>query len=498
MVNTVTEYLEATAARFPNKLAFSDDVISLTFSDLRTLSRRIGSLIGRRGYGKKPVAIFLDKTPYCIAAMMGVPYGGCFYTVIDVHMPQARIEKIMGVLEPAAVFTDREHEEAARAFAKDADVLLLEDTQAAEEDAVLLEEIHKGQTQEDIFYVLFTSGSTGIPKGVVTTHRAEIHYLEMIAAELPVNEDSIFCNQAPFYFVLSGFEIFSTIKNGATTFIPPQGHFMFPVVLLNYMKEHHVNSIYWVPSMLSLVANFRALPEVHLDDLKVVFFGGESMPAKQLNMWRREYPDVAFYNLYGPTELTDICTYYLVEGDIADNDSISIGIPGRNMKLVVLDDNNELVKPGGVGELCAAGPSLAEGYYKDPERTAAVFTPNPVDPSERIYHTGDLVQMTEEGELVFLGRKDFQIKHMGNRIELGEIEANVSALDGIDVVCCVFDQKRDRIICFYTGTMDEKDLNEALKASLPEYMIPNRYEHLEAMPFNLNGKIDRALLKTRI
>ena len=171
------------------------------------------------------------------------------------------------------------------------------------------------------------------------------------------------------------------------------------------------------------------------------------------------------------------------------------------MKLFLLDEENHEVQPGQIGELCGTGPSLADGYYREPEKTAQVFVENPLytpdqpEMNRRMYRTGDLAMVDAAGDLIYMGRKDFQIKHMGNRIELGEIETAVSAEEGVASCCCLYDTEKSRIVLFYTGSREEQELREALKTSLPVYMLPNRVIRLEEMPLNLNGKTDRVKLR---
>ncbi|MCF0229060.1 MAG: amino acid adenylation domain-containing protein [Parasporobacterium sp.] len=507
----VTDYLESTAKSFPDKKAFIDEHKSITFSELENCSKKIGTVLAGSGYFQKPVCIFMEKSVECIPSMLGILYSGNFYTVLDVHMPSVRIKKILETLRPSAfITTDASREQLAEVLAEsgygadDADVLLYEEVMNSEIDENLLLDIKSRIDETATMFVLFTSGSTGVPKGVIIKQKAFPPYIKWYRDFFKLDDSMITANQTPFYFIMSCPDIYLTILCGGTCHIVPKNTFSFPVMLLEYLKERHVNFIDWVPSILCLIANFRALPEVHLDDLKLVLFGGEVMPAKQMNMWKREYPDTKFYNLYGLTESTEMISYYEIDRELDPAESIPIGYPVPYMKVLILDDNNRLCEQGQTGSLCISGKAVAEGYYNMPEKTAEVFTPNPLyrdgdDPDTKyMYNTGDLVKADEKGCIIYMGRKDFQIKHMGNRIELGEIETAVSSLEGIDRACCLYDTKRSRIVLFYTGTEDDDTIVSGLKKLLPAYMIPNRMEHLDEMPANVNGKIDRVALKELI
>ena len=500
MIKTITDYLDATALRLPEKIAFVDEHRSVTFAEVREESRRVASALADLGIRKQPVAVFMDKCVECIHAMLGTAYSGNFYTVLDVHMPTTRIEKIMSVLHPAIIITDATHAEQAKRFAGDAALLLYEDAMTQQPAETLLRRVHAQTLETDALYVLFTSGSTGTPKGVIISHKAVRAYLEWGAETFRLDETTVFANQTPFYFVMSGFDIYHTIRSGATMYIVPKALFSFPVPLLEYLKEHRVNTLYWVPSVLCLIANLQALPEVHLPDLRLVMFSGEVMPSKQLNLWRREYPDILYVNQYGPTELTDICAYYIVDREISDSESLPIGIPCSHMELLLLDEHDQEVPEGEIGEICGRGPSVAYGYYHEPEKTREVFVQNPVNTAyeEIIYRTGDLARYNERHELIYISRKDFQIKHMGNRIELGEIETAVSSLNGVAQNCCLYDAARSKIVLFYSGTAEPDAIKQELRQLVPEYMVPNRMVKLEMLPQNLNGKIDRAALKEQL
>lgn len=226
-------------------------------------------------------------------------------------------------------------------------------------------------------------------------------------------------------------------------------------------------------------------------------FLGEVMPTRQFNIWRRALPEVKFANLYGPTEATGDCTYYKIEREFLDTEPIPIGYACENTEVILLNEKDQPVQGEEEGEICVRGCSLALGYYNDPRKTDEVFVRNPLQKNyyERIYRTGDLGKYNSYGEIVFVARKDSQIKHMGHRIELGEIETALSSFAEIDRVCCLYDQDTQKIVAIYEGAIEAKELTMRLKDSIPRYMLPNRYQRVENMPVNLNGKIDRVKLK---
>ena len=219
------------------------------------------------------------------------------------------------------------------------------------------------------------------------------------------------------------------------------------------------------------------------------------MPMKPLNTWRKAMPKILYANLYGPTELTDICTYYIVDREFSDNETLPIGKPCNNCEAIILDKNNKEVSYGEEGELCIKGSIMSMGYYNNKEKTDSTFVQNPLNNSfnELIYRTGDIVKYNDRGELIYLSRKDFQIKHMGYRIELGEIETNINAMDGITLCACIYEN--DNIVLYYEGKSKELDVVAFANEKLVNYMRPNKIIKLSKMPYNSNGKIDRVKLK---
>ncbi len=497
LMKNILEFLEATAKMHPTKIAFTDERTEITYGKAVTRAMAIGSALSGLNEKNAPVAVLMDNCADSLVAFFGVVYSGNFYVVIDAKMPTDRVNIIFETLSPAAVLTDEKHAEKARELKFSGEIFLYEDLIARDTDFHALKAIRARQIDTDPLYALFTSGSTGIPKGTVICHRSVIAYAEWIIEAFKIDEGTVFGSQTPFYFSMSVLDIFSTIKAGATLHIMPRKFFSFPVKLLQYMNEKHVNTIYWVPSALSIIANLKALDYVPLPELKKVLFAGEVMPTKQLNYWISKMPEALFANLYGPTEITDICTYYVVDRKFSDDEPLPIGRACSNCDVLVIRDDGTEASPGEEGELCVRGSFLALGYYNNPEKTAQVFVQNPLNPRypELIYKTGDLVKMNERGELLYITRKDFQIKRMGYRIELGEIETCVGSMDCIKACACIFDEEKDKIILIYQGEIEDKAVAAVIKAKLPEYMHPNRLIQIKTIPYNANGKIDRKHLK---
>lgn len=498
MVRIVTDYLDQTAKIYPNKVAFVDEKRSITFSQLQSESHHIAAKLIEIELFKKPVLVYLDKSVEVIAAFEGITYSGNFYSPLDTHMPEDRIAKIVKKLNPAAIITDESHKEEAEKILNGGVILTYENAQKTPVNIEKIKMVTKSVIDSDVLYVLFTSGSTGTPKGVIISHKGIIDLSEWISHDLNFDKNIIFANQSPFYFSFSVYEIYQTLRNGSTTYIVPQNLFSQPTKLMAYLEEKNVNTIIWVPSILTFISTLKALNRPHLTHIKNIFFGAESFSIKHLNHWMDEYPNVRFVNLFGPTEVTDTCTWYEIDRRLKDGEFLPIGKSCTNKDCFLLNESNLVTKVGEMGEICMRGSGIAYGYYNDPERTAEVFIQNPLNASYReiIYCTGDLGKYNEYGELVYVCRKDFQIKHRGRRIELGEIETAVAVLEGITECCCLYDNKKLRIVLFYTGSIEGKKINEKLKDTLPDYMIPSKRIFLDFMPHNLNGKIDRQVLKS--
>ncbi|MCJ7835250.1 amino acid adenylation domain-containing protein [Cuneatibacter sp. NSJ-177] len=493
----VLEYLERTAPRVPDKLAYANENMGLTFSEVYRDARAIGSFLSRRGHYREPVVVFMQKHPKMVVSFYGVIYSGCYYVPIDEEMPKHRIELIFQNLNPKAIICDDVTKEMVKEFHYQGEIYLYEEMTAEPADDEKLAEIRRNALDVDPIYIVFTSGSTGVPKGVVACHRSVIDYIDNLADVLEFDENSIFGNQTPLYFDACLKELYSTMKFGGTTYLIPKNLFMFPVKLVEFLNEYKINTVCWVVSALTMISAFKAFDKVKPQYLHTIAFGSEVFPIKQFNIWREALPDAKFVNLYGPTEGTGMCCYYKVDREFALDETIPIGQPFHNTEILLLDENNKPAKPGGPGEICIRGTSVTLGYYHNPEKTRESFVQNPLNDAypEIIYRTGDLAKYNERGELCFLSRKDYQIKHMGHRIELGEIEVVVNMKDGIKSACCIFDDDKKKIVLYYVGEVSPADMVRYLKEKLPRYMIPNSMEVLETMPLTPNGKINRVLLK---
>ena len=496
MTINVIEYLKKSAEKFPNKISFDDTKNSITFGDLNELTKKVAS--GLKDYYKEPIAIFMDKSIECISTMFSVIRSGNFYTIIDVKMPEDRINKIFETLQPRVIVTLKKYEEKVKIL-KVENILYYEDLVETKINEERLVEIEENIVDTDPVYTLFTSGSTGIPKGYIVNHKGVIDFVEQMAETFNLTSEDVFANQSPLYFDLSINDVFGTIKNGNTIYLLPQSKFMFPTKLFEYLNEKNVDSIFWVPSALVLSA--PALEVIKPECLKRVLFCGEVMPNKQLNMWRKALPNTLYANLYGPAETVDASTYYIVDRKFEDDEMLPIGKPFKNTKvLVISEDNKEVKNIDEIGELCIAGSSLSMGYFNNKEKTEAAYVQNPLNKNylELIYKTGDLVRYNEFGELVYVSRKDYQIKHMGYRIELGEIETAVASIETIVSQACIYDDINKQIVMFYEGKeMTTDEIVNILKEKVPNYMIPNITIFMEQLPHNQNGKIDRKELKER-
>lgn len=430
---------------------------------------------------------------------MGSLYSASPYVPIDYAIPMARMEKTVENLHPTAIITDTDGKAKLESFNLDTEILIFDELADGQADDAAVDKSLGGVCDLDPAYIMYTSGSTGVPKGVTISNRGVIDYIEWIVKTFPIDENSVIGMQSAFHFDNSVFDMYTTFYTGAKTMIIPEILFMYPEKLMDYMTENKISVIFWVPTVMISVANGGVLENADLSALKLILFAGEVMPNTQLNIWRKAQPQCTYANLYGPTEISDVCTYYIVDRPFKDSDSLPIGKACENMRIIILNEKNEIAKTNEQGEICVIGTGVSLGYWNNPEITQKAFIQNPVNPyyEERIYRTGDLAYVNDEGLIIYLGRMDNQVKVKGNRIELGEIENAAMCVGGVKGACAVFDEKNQKIVLFIESceAFRLRKLNLELKKYIPNYMLPGDLVVMEKFPHTANDKIDRVTLK---
>ena len=498
MTRNVIDYLNRIVNICPDKTAFSDGEVSLTFREVYDQSRAFASYLHESGIYKKPVVIYMQKSPAEVAAFFGTITAGNYYVPVDDTMPSEKIHMILdNVKSPLILCDEKTLEDAGKLETGGARVVLWKDLLDTPVQDAALKEIRGKALDTDPIYIVFTSGSTGTPKGVCACHRSVIDYMEQLTGILGVSENTVFGSQTPLFVDACLKEVYSTLMFGATTYLIPKYLFAAPVPLVEYMNRYKINTVCWVVTALKMISSLGAFEEITPQYLHTIAFGSEVFPLREFRKWRKACPDAEFINLYGPTEATGMCCYYRVDRDFEDGEPIPIGRPFPNREILLFREDMTPAAPGEEGEICVRGNCLTLGYYNDPVKTKEAFVQNPLNPfyPELIYKTGDIGRMNERGELVFVSRKDYQIKRNGYRIELGEVEANVEKLPEISSAVCIWDNDKNRLVLYYVGNVEERPLKKLLTEKLSDYMIPNRIVRLDKIPQTANGKIDRAGLK---
>ena len=501
--NSVLDLIEGQAIINKDKIAFTDPAKEISFGQLYLFSRKIGTFLAGRIEKRSPVSFYMEKSCDAVVGMFGAVYAGGFYSFLDVRQPVVRAESILNTLKPRVVFTDASMLDKAKELSlpKGCELILLDELISKMDELPVDDEklgsIRALSQDIDPLYVNFTSGSTGVPKGVTVCHRSVLEFIGYFVDIFGIEEGDVLGNQAPFDFDVSVKDVYSGLMTGARTALIPRDYFSNPMTLMDYLADQKVTVIVWAVSAMCFVSIMNGLEYRNPESIRMIMFSGEVMPVKHLNHWKKFLKEATYVNLYGPTEITCNCSYHVLDREYEENEVIPAGIPFPNEHVFLLDEEDKLVtEPGMEGEICVTGTSLALGYYGDKDKTDVAFMQNPLNKLfyEMMYRTGDIGRYDENGILYYVSRKDFQIKHMGHRIELGEIEVAAMATDGVTRACCIYEPDKKKLILFYTGDKDKKELQAHLKEDLPPYMIPSTVKALKEMPVNKNGKIDRTYL----
>ena len=502
MLNSAVRLLEQTAASYPGRTAIQDNDISLTYDDYLIQARKVGTGLVNAALNRGPIVIMLPKSSRALVSFMGAMYAGCPYVPMNLSTPTSRLKKMFENLSPAAMIADDAQMEKLHEEFPDIPLFSFSQLLQTQIDEAALENSLDRVVDTDPIYIMYTSGSTGIPKGVTIAHRGVLDYANWVVERFGYSENTVMANQAPLYFDNSIYDIYGCMNCGGKLILTPESLLLFPSKLPAFLAENEVTSIFWVPTVMINVANSGALSSAELPKLKNVSFCGEVMPNLQLNVWRKALPNCTYANLYGPTEISDVCCYYVVDREFADSDPLPIGKACENTRIHLLNESNEEAKVGEQGEICVVGSGVGLGYWNAPELTAKVFVQNPLQKNvpQSIYRTGDLAVRTSEGLILFHGRKDSQIKLRGNRIELGEIESAAMCIEGVENCCAILDESKQQITLFAETTRDMnlRKFNLEMKKYVPNYMLPGQLVCMEKLPHTANDKIDRVRLKASL
>lgn len=509
----LTQFLDENVRTYPNRNAIIDGETVLSFRDLRERAIKLASLVSKKltGNTKRVVAVFVPRGVDSITADIAVSYSGNTYMNLDIKHPEQRFRNIFESVHPDLLITQRDIAGKILDIATEKEnipVIYIDDIDSMpalekeRENALLALRDHC--LDIDLLCIINTSGSTGTPKGVALNHRGFIDLVQSeVNAQLLDDRLDVIACLAPLVFDHHSFEICLMMMRASTLLIIPESFAAFPIRMLELMAKHQASFLFWVPTIMVNIANMDLLSKISLPSLRKVWFAGEVFPTAKFNYWRRHLPQAQFVNLYGPTEISVDCTYYVVKRELKDDEPIPIGQALPNTEVFLLDEQNNIAAPGEEGEICVRGVCLSMGYYNNQEKTDAAFVQNPLNRTypERLYRTGDIGILNDRGEILFRGRRDTLIKHMGYRIELGEIENVIlGMLNNVRNCCVTYQHEEKKIVLFYEASepIDDRELRERIGAILPRYMVPHIYRHIREMPRNNNGKIDRLKLRQSI
>ncbi|NEO76041.1 amino acid adenylation domain-containing protein [Moorena sp. SIO4G3] len=520
--------LISSAQTHSNCVAVQQQERTITYRQLDEISNQLANTLKYVGVERGDrIGIYLDKSIEAVIAIFGILKVGATYVPLDPHAPIKRIAFIISNCQiktlistqkkinslgnnsleelqsiNSAILVDNE-EQAMQWLGKTikwSEVLQAPSSPPPEPNLV----------ENDLGYILYTSGSTGTPKGVMISHRASLTFVNWAYETFQVTGEDRVSSHAPFHFDLSIFDIFTTIKAGATVILLSPALSVFPINLAKFIAAEKISIWYSVPSILTSLVLYGRLEKHSFPALRTILFAGEVFPIKYLRQLMEYIPQAGYYNLFGPTE-TNVCTYYQVPSlDVEITESLPIGKACANTEVFVLSESNELVAKGEIGELCVRGPGLMTGYWNLPEKSAKVLSPFTLHHwlgSEMIYHTGDLVKQAPDGNYIFLGRRDHMIKSRGYRIELGEIESVLyshPAVDEVAVIPIPDNEIGNRIKAVVVTSSGEESVGvrdvsrQTLKSfcaeRLPKYMVPDSFEFLNTLPKTSTGKIDKVKL----
>jgi amino acid adenylation domain-containing protein/non-ribosomal peptide synthase protein (TIGR01720 family) len=499
---TVVDLFQSHAASMPDRTAVVCGSVSRSYRDLDERSSAFAHYL--QGIAsieaEDRIAIFMRRSEAMVESILAIWKCGAAYVPIDPSYPAARLEQILADAKPCLIIA-----ESANALAHlplTATVVSLDAISLAPLIGLPLQ---SRAVPHGLAYVIYTSGSTGKPKGAMVEHRGILNHILGMIRDLELTEQSVVAETASHCFDISVWQFFAALICGARTVIYPDQIVLQPAELAGSLENDRVTVAQFVPSYLAAFIEEMRNLQPQLSQLQFMVLIGEILKTSQVRDWFSLYPDVRMMNAYGPTEASDSITHFIMDQP-PDLASIPVGRPVQNLKIYIVDKRMRLCPIGVRGEICVAGVGVGRGYLFDPERTAAVFETDPFQDSteggnEWLYHTGDVGCYAQDGNILFFGRKDFQVKIRGHRIELGDVEAAITSLDGV-VNAAVVDKEDasgGKYLCAYVSQSDSArwsplSLREAMRRKLPQHMLPDVWVTLPELPVTPNGKVNRKTL----
>jgi amino acid adenylation domain-containing protein len=507
----LADYLEASAATFPQRPAVvSPDGTILTYGELNEHAARLASFLRSRGIGAGDrVGLLLPKSGLTVAAIFGILKTGAAYVPVDCTAPAARVHVILQDCGMRALFTDARGTEVLQAGPREIipEIIVSSGADAANSgmgpvvswnDALGFEPLPDGScpaSANDLAYILYTSGSTGVPKGVMISHLNATSFVDWCSSVFLPSEHDRFSSHAPFHFDLSILDIYVSLKHGASLHLVSEELSKNPRELAQFIAERRISIWYSTPSILALLAQFGNLAALDCQSLRLVLFAGEVFPVRHLRSLTGLWPRPRYYNLYGPTE-TNVCTYAEVPSQIpADRtEPYPIGPACEHCVPLMLDGSQQPVKPGEEGLLYMSGPSVFQGYWNRPNENGAAFLDRD---GIRWYCTGDVVREDPSQGFIYVGRRDRMVKRRGYRIELDDIESALyrhERLREAGVISSVLGGEDAKIVAYLVAGSQPKpgviELKIFCAQHLPAYMNPDLFVFVDSLPRTSTNKVD--------